>query len=167
MAASLTSSTSGSFLAARVPDGVCERVLRDGDATRAAVIDGLRGHLGRARTGDVALFWFSGHSGEEPVPDEYWQLEPSGYLQTLVCADSRTTGGTGGGCRTSSTRSSGCCWRRWRLAGAHVVAVLDSYHSGGATHDPDVSVRGLGRAVGPLSGCLPPGVDGLGGVRRE
>src|SRR5580765_799111 len=71
---------------------LCPLVLRDAEATRAAVVDGLRTHLGRAGRDDTALFWFSGHGSQAPVPEWAWFEESTGTLQTLVCADSRVGG---------------------------------------------------------------------------
>src|SRR5262249_13311028 len=48
------------------------RTLTNQEATRAAVIDAFRTHLGQARTGDVALFCYSGHGAQEQAPEEFW-----------------------------------------------------------------------------------------------
>ena len=50
--------------------------LIDQQATRQAVIDGFRAHLGRARAGDVVLFYYSGHGSQEDAPPEFWRFEP-------------------------------------------------------------------------------------------
>jgi hypothetical protein len=102
-------------------------VLMDQEATRQALIDGFRGHLGRAREGDVALFYFCGHGSRAPAPPEFWQAAPSRLMETLVCYDSRRGG--------------------WDLADKelarliaevarnkpHVVVILDCCHSGSGT----------------------------------
>lgn len=154
------------FLAVRVPDGVVEKVLFDDEATRAAVMGGIRDHLGRAGPGDVALFWFCGHGGEEPVPDGYWHTEPGGYLQTLVCADSRTPGPDGGRVPDLVDKELGVLLDEVAAGGSHVVVVLDSCHSGGATRDPEVTLRGLGRAPDrlPVSSFLPEWTRTVGGI---
>lgn len=113
-------------------------VLRDAEATRAAVIDAFRSHLGRAGPGDTALFHFSGHGSQQPSRPESWAVEPDRLDETLVCWDSRASG-------------------RWDLAdkelsaliaevaarGAHVVVVLDCCHSGSGTRLGDDGVRGV------------------------
>ena len=49
----------GAFLQSRLPAGEFMPLrLADGEASRAAVIDGFRRHLGRAGSGDSVLFWF-------------------------------------------------------------------------------------------------------------
>ena len=107
-------------------------VLLDGQATRQAIIDGFRGHLRQAKAGDVALFYYSGHGSQEKSPPEFWHLEPDRLDETLVCHDSRETGG-------------------WDLADkelaqliaevaetkAHVVVILDCCHSGSGTRNAD------------------------------
>lgn len=112
-------------------------VLLDGAATRDAVIDGLRTHLGHATAGDTALFWFSGHGSEAEVPDWAWFEEPTGWLQTLVLADGRTAGVPDLWDKELSVLLDGIA-RRAR----HVTVVLDSCHSEGATRDTD-PVRAL------------------------
>jgi hypothetical protein len=62
----------GRFLESEIRPEVSQRVLRltDHGATRAAIIDGIQGHLGRAGPGDVALLWFSGHGASGPGAEE-------------------------------------------------------------------------------------------------
>src|SRR5690242_17675993 len=120
---------------------LCALVLRDRAATRAAVVDGLRTHLGRAGRDDTALFWFSGHGSQAPVPGWAWFEEPTGMLQTLVCADSRVDGVPDLWDKELSVLLDAVA----RTAG-HVAVVLDSCHSEGAT-------RGArGRSVPPAAG---------------
>jgi hypothetical protein len=121
----------------RVPaDALSLAVLRDGEATRMAVIAGIRSHLGSAGPGDVALFHYSGHGSQQDAPPELWEVEPDRRIETLVLADSRAPG-------------------RWDLAdkelavllggvaasGAHVLTVLDCCHSGGGTRTADGVLR--------------------------
>ena len=68
------------------------KTLRNGEATREAVIDGFRTHLGKARKGDVAVFCYSGHGSQEQAPQEFWTIEPDHLDETLVCFDSRNSG---------------------------------------------------------------------------
>jgi len=112
------------------------KTLKNGEATRAAVVDGFRGHLGKAKKGDVALFYYSGHGSQEQAPEEFWKLEPDHLDETLVCFDSRSPGS-------------------WDLAdkeiakligdvaakGPHVSVILDCCHSGSGTREIDTVVR--------------------------
>ncbi|MEZ5218227.1 MAG: caspase family protein [Ilumatobacteraceae bacterium] len=52
------------YLRARLGDALVLRTLVDERATRAAVIDSFRSHLGQASSGDVALFAYSGHGSQ-------------------------------------------------------------------------------------------------------
>ncbi|MFI5889761.1 caspase domain-containing protein [Actinoplanes sp. NPDC051513] len=101
--------------------------LYDDKATRAAVVGGIRQHLGRARAGDTALFWFAGHGSLAPVPSELDLLEPSGWLQTLVCADSRD-----GAVPDLYDKELSVLLDQVAASGCHVAVVLDSCHSSGA-----------------------------------
>jgi len=110
-------------------------VLTDDKATRQAIIDGFRDHLGQAGQNDVALFYYSGHGSQEPAPPEFWHLEPDKLDETLVCWDSRLPG-------------------NWDLADkelahliaevaakqAHVTIILDCCHSGSGTRKAEDGV---------------------------
>jgi hypothetical protein len=103
-------------------------VLLDEGATRAAVIAGFREHLRRARAGDVALFYFSGHGSRRPSPPEFWHLEPDRLDETLVCFDSRSPGGW-----DLADKELAKLIDEVAAGGAHVVVILDCSHSGSGT----------------------------------
>ncbi|MEU9653988.1 caspase family protein [Streptomyces sp. NPDC048110] len=103
------------------------RWLHDGDATLTAVRAGIERHLGRSGPGDTAPLWFSGHGSEEPT-DAPW--EGAGRSQALVCHDSLDDGRPPLWDTELGALLDGIAAR-----GAHVVAVLDCCHSGGATRD--------------------------------
>jgi len=131
--------------------------LRNADATRAAVIDAFRRHLGRAGPGDSALFWYSGHGSVAPVPPQWWHLEPDGTtMQTLVCADSRHDG-----VPDLLDKELALLIREVASHGPHVAVVLDCCHAGGATRTPP-SARA--RQVAPAPAPPHPGrlTDELG-----
>lgn len=144
------------FLDARAP-GSSVVELPDERATRAAVIGGIRGHLGRAVRGDVALFWFCGHGGEETVEEKHWRIEPSTKQQTLVCADSRRFGPDDVRVADLVDKELDLLLDEVAGRGPHVVVVLDSCHSGGATRDaPDLPPGVTLRGMGPAPERLPP-----------
>ncbi|MGI5241924.1 caspase family protein [Dactylosporangium sp. CA-139066] len=122
---------------------VDERVLLDGAATGAAIVEGFRTHLAKAGAGDVALFWFSGHGSTFQVPDHYWHLESDGRLETLVCADSRVDGRP-----ELLDKELALLLDEVAEGGAHVVVVLDSCHAGGATRE-DIWLRKAAPAMQP------------------
>lgn len=146
------------YFANHVPkDELHQRCLIDGEATRAAVIEAFRDHLGRASAGDTALFWFSGHGSQAPVPPELAATEPTGMMQTLVCADSRRNG-----VFDLCDKEVAVLIAEVVARGAHVVTVLDSCHSDGA----DREVCGLTARWAPAAVEPPPmsallaGLDG-------
>lgn len=104
--------------------------LVDGDATRARIIDGFRTHLARASAGDTALFYYCGHGSEEECPAEWRHAEPSGRNQTLVPVDARVNDTF-----DLADKELNALIGEVASGGAHVVAMLDSCHSGGATRD--------------------------------
>ncbi len=111
-------------------------VLTDEQATRQAIIDQFRAHLGQAGPADQVLFYYSGHGSQAPSPPEFWKLEPDRLDETLVCWDSRL-----------SQPASGP--RHWDLADKelaqliaevaanepHVTIILDCCHSGSGTRN--------------------------------
>jgi hypothetical protein len=128
--------------------------LCDARATRAAVIDAFRRHLGRAGPGDTALFWFSGHGSTAPVLEHWWHLEPAGRMQTMLCVDSRH-----GGVPELLDKELAILIREVADRGPHVAIVLDCCHADGATRgqptldQPSARIRW----VPPLA--VPPDVD--------
>ena len=128
------------LLAARVAGGsdrFYPLLLANAQATRQGIIDAWRSHLSQAGPGDVALFCYAGHGSQENAPPEFWDFEPDHLNETLVCHDSRASGG-------------------WDLAdkelaqlisevaanGPHFAVILDCCHSGSGTRDAeDVTIR--------------------------
>jgi hypothetical protein len=136
------------------------RQLVDGDATRQAVIDGFRNHLGRAGRNDVALFWFAGHGSDVEVPAEFAAIEPSGRMQTLVCVDSRRLRADCSPVPDLLDKELSLLLTEVAVGGAHVVAVLDCCHAAGATRDlpgARMSVRSIDppELPAPAGGYLP------------
>lgn len=104
--------------------------LRDDQATRDAIIAGFRGHLGQAKSGDVALFYYAGHGSQEPAPPEFWHLEPDKLDETLVCYDSRKEGGW-----DLADKELAALIDEVAARGAHVLVILDCCHSGSGTRN--------------------------------
>ncbi len=121
------------LLRKRVPaDLLSLKVLHDGAATRAGIIDGFRAHLTQAKTDDIAAFYFCGHGSQEPCPPEWIALEPSGTNQTIVPVDSRV-----GDVFDIADKELSALIHEVAASGAQVVTLFDSCHSGGVTRDVD------------------------------
>jgi hypothetical protein len=141
--------------------GRCVKTLVDGEATRDAVIGAIRSHLGQAKAGDTALFWFSGHGSSAWCPEWAWFTEPTGRLQTLVCADSRTLDVPDLWDKELSVLLDDVA----RHAG-HVAVVLDSCHSEGATRELETSVRTVPEAAPRSPDSLVAELGGTGEAAR-
>jgi Caspase domain len=139
------------------------RILRlvDADATREGIINGFSGHLANAGEDDVAIFYFSGHGSYEPVEERYWFLEPTGFNQTIVCADSRLPGIPDLADKELSELIGVVAAR-----GPHVLVVLDCCHSGGGTRDPEALPPGVRARLAPPVAEPRPVESYLPGVRR-
>lgn len=123
----------------QIHDYLKERIQSEGDtfeplmltnekATRQAIMDGFRKHLGRARSTDVALFYYSGHGSQENSPPEFWHLEPDRLDETLVCYDSRTEEGWDLADKELAQLISEVSRNK-----PHMVIILDCCHSGSGT----------------------------------
>ncbi|MEI8305573.1 MAG: caspase family protein [Chloroflexales bacterium] len=126
------------------------KVLLNAEATRQRVIDMFYSHLGQAHSGDVALFYFSGHGAQQISPPEFWPIEPDHLDETLVCYDSRVEGSWDLADKELSQLIAEVADR-----GAHVLVILDACHSGSGTRTSDSGI-GVRRAptdtrIRPLS----------------
>ncbi len=104
------------------------RTLLNQEATRRAVIDGFRQYLCRAGSEDVVLFYYAGHGSQEQAPEEFWTLEPDRLNETLVCYDSRSSGGW-----DLADKELGQLIAEVSQNNPHLVVMLDCCHSGSAT----------------------------------
>ncbi|MEZ4687997.1 MAG: caspase family protein [Bacteroidia bacterium] len=104
--------------------------LLNEEADSKAVIKAFREHLGQAKAGDTALFYYSGHgTREKKIPAEFQEYFHADSSEGLVCHD---------GCTLS-----GQLLADKELAvliseipdNVHVVVILDSCHSGSGTRD--------------------------------
>ena len=129
------------YLRARTDGDVDVHTMLDDQATRPAVVKAFREHLGKAGPGDVAVFAYSGHGTEEPVPKEIKTSEASGKIQTLMLADSGKRIG-GKFVRGLADKELAVLLAEVSGSGAHTVAILDCCHAGGADRDAFTSVRG-------------------------
>ena len=100
------------------------------NATRQGIIEGFEEHLSLANKGDIALFYFSGHGSQEPVPQEFKDIQPNGLIETLVCWDSRTEGSF-----DLADKELAVLINRIAQNNPQIIVILDCCHSGGAVRD--------------------------------
>ncbi len=110
--------------------------LTNEKATRQAVIDGFEQHLTQADRDDVVFFYYAGHGSREIAPDVFREEERDGKIETLVCYDSRTSGG-----RDLADKELNYLIEQVAKNNPHILIILDSCHSGTATRDPEVIER--------------------------
>jgi hypothetical protein len=99
--------------------------IQDSAATRQAVIDSFRSHLGQAQTCDLALFFFAGHGSQVPTGGQFSTVEPSGLNSSIVCYDSRLPNGL-----DLVDKDMAVLISEVTAKGAHLTTVFDSCHSG-------------------------------------
>jgi hypothetical protein len=124
-----------------IKDALKVKALLDEDATRDAIINAFRGHLGQAGPGDVALFCYSGHGSQEQASEQFWHLEPDHLDETLVLYDSRTEGSW-----DLADKELAKLITEVATGGAHVVVLLDCCHSGSGTRAPQFAETAVRRA---------------------
>ncbi|MDF5725381.1 MAG: caspase family protein [Rhizonema sp. PD37] len=112
------------------------KTLTNDAATRQAVIDGFWEHLCQADSKDVVLFYYAGHGSYETAPEIFRKYERDGKIQTLVCYDSRTSGG-----QDLADKELNYLIEQVAKNNPHILIILDSCHSGTATRDPEVVER--------------------------
>jgi len=116
------------YLNIRAGGRLSTMLLKDKHASRNAVIELFTTHLGQARSGDVALFVFSGHGSQQPALEEFRPYDPDYLDETLVCHDSRLTGQW-----DLADKEMAALIRTVAKEGVHVVIMLDCCHSGSGT----------------------------------
>ena len=99
--------------------------LQDSAATRQAVIDSFRSHLGQAQSCDLALFFFAGHGSRVPTGGHFSTVEPSGLNSSIVCYDSRLPNGL-----DLVDKDMAILISEVTAKGAHLTTIFDSCHSG-------------------------------------
>ncbi len=72
---------------------ICE--LTGNDATRDNIISCFRTHLGQAKEGELAFFYFSGHGFMEISPGAFINIQQDNKHECIVCCDSYTEGDEG------------------------------------------------------------------------
>lgn len=114
--------------------------LFDEQATRQNIIDQFGRHLGKARAGDTALFFFAGHGGQEMAHEYFAPYEPDMLLETILCYDSRHNG-------VRDIADKELRYLLHKLSGPdpsqapHIVVIQDNCHSGGAVRGEKAEVE--------------------------
>ncbi|MEO0601141.1 MAG: caspase family protein, partial [Myxococcota bacterium] len=110
------------------------RQLVGAEATREAIVAGIRDHLGSAGPDDVVVFYYSGH-GQQVTDDD--GDEPDGLDEALVPADNRGTADAGGHLRDDTLEALFA-----DLSSEHVIVLVDACHSGSVTRGEATARRG-------------------------
>lgn len=104
-------------------------LLTDRQAGRAQVIAALEGMARDAQPGDTCLFYFAGHGSEEATPEELYRVEKNEYLETIICADSRT-----GNVHDLADKELSCLIHQVSKGGkVHTAVIMDCCHAGDNT----------------------------------
>jgi hypothetical protein len=119
------------YLKDRIPTGnLYLQSLFNDQATRQAVIDVFRRHLGQAGSEDTVLFYYAGHGSQEDAPEEFWTIEPDRLNETLVLYDSRSKNGL-----DLADKELAVLIGEVAQKNPHILLILDSCHSGSGTRN--------------------------------
>ena len=103
-------------------------------------------HFSAARTGDICIFYFSGHGSQMKAPAEFLHLDPGGYCQTLVLADSRLPG-------QRDLVDKELAWLSWsalhQQPGVAYYAIFDCCHAGSMLRGSVASTHAEDKALLP------------------
>lgn len=114
------------------------QTLFNEQATRKAILFGMRDHFMQATENDLALFFFAGHGSQEQAHPYFLDGRGDGMLQTIVCHDSRIKGEDGQQTRDIADKEMRYLLRKiWEKTGVEIVLIQDSCHSAGATRSAD------------------------------
>lgn len=103
--------------------------LHDKDATKDAIVNLIKNHLGEASGNDTAFLYFSGHGTQEETDKNVFTDEPDGKLESIICHF---------GENTKSDFLLSDKELRWLIYGLsqkspHIVTIFDCCHSGDNT----------------------------------
>ncbi|MDZ4680360.1 MAG: caspase family protein [Saprospiraceae bacterium] len=127
-----------------LPDTPVEfMILTDKAATKNKIVSGFRDHLSKAKTDDVAFFYFSGHGTQEDADEVFWRSEPSHCLQALVCYDGIVEKNGQQAFNLLADKELRYLLHELSKNSAHILTVFDCCHSGDNTRSqqPKVAAR--------------------------
>lgn len=108
--------------------------LYNEQATKAAIAEAITNHLGQAREGDVAFFYFSGHGTQEFAEAALFPTETDSRLECLACYYDETLK------NDFLLADKELRWLILQLAAnnPHIVTIFDCCHSGENTKNAKV-----------------------------
>ena len=117
-----------------------KKCLIDEKATKQNIINGIMNHLGLAKEGDMALFYFSGHGCQETSPIEFRKYQPIDQHENIVCYDSYSEKGIYG----LADKELKVLFLELTKKRVEVIVMLDCCHSGsGIREETDDKIKHL------------------------
>ncbi len=112
-----------------------EHLLQNDDATKANIVSHFEQHLigSNAKEGDVLLFYFSGHGGQEPAANYFRDSEYDQKLENLACYDANLATADG----LLADKELRWLISRASSSQAHVLVIFDCCHAGDNTRGAD------------------------------
>jgi hypothetical protein len=116
-------------------------VLTNQQATKGNVVKAFEQHLGKAGSGDLALFYYAGHGAQEKADPSVWRFEPDGKLEGLVCIDSIPSTGQGYNLLVDKElrflihRLAAGKGGNQKSEAPHILTIFDCCHSGSNTRN--------------------------------
>ena len=110
-------------------------------ATKSGIVAAFYSHLiEKAEEGDTAIFYFSGHGGQENAPETFRKYEADKFLEGIVCHDT----GRGEGERLLADKELRYLLYQLGQKKCTIVTIFDCCHSGDITREEmDMPIRRL------------------------
>ena len=115
-------------------------------ATKENIVAGFLNHLIKAKEGDTALFYYSGHGTQEEAEEVFWKTESDKKLECLVCYDSVPTDGNLNDFNLLADKELRYLINRVGNNSPHILSIFDCCHSGSNTRN--------GNFIGHGQSCL-------------
>lgn len=113
------------------------RTLVNEEAKRQSLITTFQGFFSQLKSGDTGIFYFCGHGSRMKAPPELEEDTPDGFMETLVCYDSRQ----GDNWDLIDKELGFLIWQMTHIKKCHFLVILDCCHSGSGTKQSDAMAR--------------------------
>ncbi len=101
-------------------------------------------HFETARSGDICLFYYSGHGSQTDAPAVFHHAKPDGQNETIVCVDSRDPAAPDARDLVDKELAY-LIWKAFHGKDVHALVIMDCCHSGNNTrslkNETDVQFR--------------------------
>lgn len=111
------------------------KILLNEKATKTAIARGFTTFLSKAKEGEVALFYFSGHGTREIADEVFWETDPDQKLQCLIPSDVLKVRRGKMFYNLLANKELRFLIHQVSLNKPHIITIFDCCHAGGSSRD--------------------------------